>query len=454
MFFGGNNGFISFFPDDIRDNPHVPPVVINKITVFTQGEKGGRLVTEAARPVDLEYTQNTFSFEFAALDYAMSERNRYAIMLEGFERDWRYLAAGEHSEMYTNLDPGEYTLRVKGSNGDGVWNNDGAAVRIMIHPPYWMTWYFRTGAACFALLLVGSLFTYRIKTIARRNLELERKVQERTSELHQSNEELNRYKQTLEEQVKERTLALERTVMTLQAEVTSRERIQRELISYQKDLQQLASDLSRSEERERRRIAAFLHDVVGQTLFFCKMKLGSLKEDAGTADLAHVHGLVEDLLNQVQSLTFDLSPPVLYELGLDEAIMWLIEQRSKSQEAEIVYHRGELPERLSDEARFVVFTAARELLTNALKHSGARHIAIFLGEREPGHIRLAVEDDGRGFDPDSVIGRAAGRKGAPGGFGLFNVRERLSFLGGTVRIESAPGRGSTVELVLPLNGQA
>lgn len=452
MFFGGNNGFVSFFPSELQDNPHVPPVVINRFRVFERGGKEDLLFSTSSKQLDLSSAQNTFSFEFAALDYAMPERNRYAIMLEGFEHEWRHLEPDQRSEMYTNLDPGEYTLRVRGSNGDGVWNNEGASVKILIHPPFWATWYFRGGAILCVVLLAVSFYTYRVKKVAERNIELESKVQERTRELHESNEQLSLYKNNLETQVKERTLDLERIVMTLQAEVSSRERIQKELINYQKDLQHLASDLSKSEERERRRIAIFLHDVVGQTLFFCKMKVGSMKDGPHAAELVKVHGLVEDLLNQVQSLTFDLSPPVLYELGLEEAIVWLIEQMRNTHSTEVHYTRTHLPRTIPEEARFVVFTAARELLTNALKHSAASRIDIALLVDEPGLIRLSVADDGCGLDAEQLLGSTARRKRGRGGFGLFNVRERMTFLGGTLKVESSPGRGTLVELTLPLNG--
>lgn len=453
MFFGGNNGFVSFFPGELRDNPHVPPVVISSFRVFERGGKEMLLAAEASSQLELAYTQNTFSFDFAALDYAMPERNRYAFKLEGFENEWRTVANDQRSGMYTNLDPGEYTLRVKGSNGDGAWNETGASVGIRIAPPLWATWYFRGGTAGLLVLLAASFYSYRIKKIARVNLELESKVHDRTRELHRSNQELSLYKNNLEAQVRERTLELERIVMTLEAEVASRERIQRELISYQKDLQHLASDLSKSEERERRRIATFLHDVVGQTLFFCKMKLGSLKGGAHEAELTKVHGLVQDLLNEVQSLTFDLSPPVLYELGLDEAIVWLIEQLGRTHPAEISYQRNDHLSVVSEETRFVVFTAARELLTNALKHANAAHVDVSLVVEEPGVIRLSVVDDGTGFEPSEILGSAAGRRSTAGGFGLFNVKERLTFLGGSLKIDSGPGRGTAADLILPLNGR-
>ena len=153
----------------------------------------------------------------------------------------------------------------------------------------------------------------------------------------------------------------------------------------------------------------------------------------------------------LQSLTFDLSPPVLYELGLDEAVNWLIEQLSRTHPAQIVYMRESLPEKISDDIRFVVFTAARELLTNALKHSGALRIDLSLGVGEGGIIRLTVRDDGRGFDAGEVLRGSSGRKNSSGGFGLFNVKERITFMGGMLRIDTAPGLGTSAELVLPLN---
>jgi ligand-binding sensor domain-containing protein/signal transduction histidine kinase len=148
MYFGGINGMNSFYPDSIKDNEFVPPVVI---TAFKKFDKSMRMEREISslEKIALSYQDDFFAFEFVALDYTNPQANQYAYKLEGFDRDWIYCGARRYAS-YTNLDPGNYVFRVKGSNSDGVWNEDGAAVKITIHPPFWKTWWF-------ALLGLGSL---------------------------------------------------------------------------------------------------------------------------------------------------------------------------------------------------------------------------------------------------------------------------------------------------------
>jgi signal transduction histidine kinase/ligand-binding sensor domain-containing protein/DNA-binding NarL/FixJ family response regulator len=171
LFFGGTNGFNAFYPRDIQRNPYIPPVYITGIQVFDQ--------KMAVRDtLDLNYKQSTFSFTFTALNYTVPENNQYAYMLEGFDNDWQYVG-NTHRAVYTNLDPGTYTFRVKASNNDGVWNEKGAWVRIVISPPFWKKgWFF----ALVALFIFGSGAAYlRFK----RNLELAKLEEKKREEIHQ-----------------------------------------------------------------------------------------------------------------------------------------------------------------------------------------------------------------------------------------------------------------------------
>ncbi|MFC2155557.1 two-component regulator propeller domain-containing protein [Acidobacteriota bacterium] len=156
MFFGGIKGFNAFFPADIKDNPYIPPIVITgfrisnipvPIGVYSPLKKS-IIWTEK---IELTYKQNALSFEFAALDFTIPENNRYAYKMEGFDTGWNITDSSKRFAFYTNLDPGHYVLRVRGSNNDGVWNETGASVKITILPPFWETWWF-----IFLLLFTGS----------------------------------------------------------------------------------------------------------------------------------------------------------------------------------------------------------------------------------------------------------------------------------------------------------
>jgi signal transduction histidine kinase len=172
MFFGGINGFNSFFPDSIKDNAHVPAVVLTAFKIFDKAvEFGG----DAADLEEIELTADDdfFAFEFVALDYTNPQNHRYAYMLAGFDRDWIYCGARRYAS-YTNLNPGKYVFRVKGSNNDGVWNETGVAVTVVIHPPFWQTWWF--SLLSIGCLIVGAAFShqYRVRYKIKRLLEIER----------------------------------------------------------------------------------------------------------------------------------------------------------------------------------------------------------------------------------------------------------------------------------------
>jgi signal transduction histidine kinase len=146
MFLGSGMGLTRFHPDSIRDNPFVPPIVV---TTFRKSEQPFPFGKE----IRLPYTENFISFEFAALSYVNPERNQYAYKMEGLDNDWVYSGARRYAG-YPHLEPGEYVLRVKGSNNDGVWNEEGTSIAVIITPPFWATWWFRT---LFWLTIAGSI---------------------------------------------------------------------------------------------------------------------------------------------------------------------------------------------------------------------------------------------------------------------------------------------------------
>ena len=172
MLFGGINGFNVFHPDSVRDNPYIPPVVITGIRKFDQHIEwhGGDA------PLRFSYKDDFIGFEFAALDYTNPRNNQYAYKLEGLHEHW--IACGhDRVATFTNLSPGEYVFRVKGSNNDGVWNEAGTSLRFEVRPPFWQTWWFRTMAVagCLAVMLLA---IYRWRERAKRKAALEQKFAE------------------------------------------------------------------------------------------------------------------------------------------------------------------------------------------------------------------------------------------------------------------------------------
>ena len=192
MYFGGNNGYNTFFPDSIHFNLYIPAIVIEDFQIFNRSvpiekEMDGQVILEKSivetQQINLSYRENSFSFKFASLHLASPEENKYASMMEGFDTKWNYMDASRRFASYTNMGGGEYIFRVKGSNSDGVWNETGASIRIIITPPFWKTIWFYIISALFVVSSIVLVYRYRIYRVRMNERILEKKVEERTQEL-------------------------------------------------------------------------------------------------------------------------------------------------------------------------------------------------------------------------------------------------------------------------------
>jgi signal transduction histidine kinase len=233
-------------------------------------------------------------------------------------------------------------------------------------------------------------------------------------------------------------------------DITERKRTEARLQDYQQQLRRLASEISLAEEQERRRIASELHDGTIQNLALAKIKLGEFEkglepERRGTT-LDEIRALLELSIHDTRSLVFELSPPVLYELGLEAALEWLGEQFQTRYgiSCRVTADQGERPRNVNMEV--IVFQVVRELLVNVVKHANSTQVEISL-RRMGDRLSLQVRDDGEGFDAATVVVGSGS-----GGFGLFNIRERLQLLGATLEIHS--GQGTCVTVTTPLATQA
>jgi PAS domain S-box-containing protein len=229
-------------------------------------------------------------------------------------------------------------------------------------------------------------------------------------------------------------------------DITERKRTEARLHDYQQQLRRLASEISLAEEKERRRIASQLHDGAIQNLALAKIKLGEFERDLEPkrrgATLDEIRELLDLSIQDARSLIFELSPPVLYELGLEAAVEWLGEQFQARYGITCRVETDQDGAPLIVDIEVILFQVLRELLVNVVKHANATRVDIVhrrLGDR----LFLQVRDDGDGFDAAAVVTGSGG-----GGFGLFNIRERLQLLGATLEIES--GTGTTVTVTAPL----
>ena len=206
MFFGGINGFNSFYPESIRKNPYIPLVVITDFQIFNKSVPIGKdtngcsILKESiieTKEIKLSHRDRVISFEFAALHYASPDKNEYAYKMEGFEKEWNYVG-NRHFATYTNLPPGDYIFRVKGSNNDGLWNEEGISLKITVTPPFWQTWWFIGFVITGIVLSILMVYRIRTHTIKEQKKRLEKRVEERTSELQEQITERKRTEEALQ----------------------------------------------------------------------------------------------------------------------------------------------------------------------------------------------------------------------------------------------------------------
>jgi PAS domain S-box-containing protein len=258
MYFGGISSFNAFFPDSIKDNPYLPPVHITDFLLFNKpvaiGAKNSPLKKHISQTqeVVLKYDQSVFTFRFIALNYIYSEKNQYAYKMEGFDKDWNYVG-NKREATYTNLDPGEYTFRVKASNNDGVWNEQGTSIKIVILPPWWQTWWFRILVIFVILYSVIYYINYRTHRLRKQKIQLTKMVKERTLQLEEANatleekqEEISLQNEELQAQ-KESLLEVNTTLEEKQEEISHQnEELQLARAELEQRVKERTSDLSQA----------------------------------------------------------------------------------------------------------------------------------------------------------------------------------------------------------------
>ena len=199
LYFGTQDGLVSFYPKDLTDNPFPPPVAITEFTLFDKPietyDKNSPLNRNICLTdqITLRYNQSVFGFRFSALSYIAPEKCRYAYKMEGFDPDWRTTDASRRYVTYTRLPPGNYVFRIKASNNDGLWNETGTSLKVVILPPWWATWLFRSVSIAIILILVYSYYRWRVRNIKQHSYKLKCLVEERTAQLEAANKELESF---------------------------------------------------------------------------------------------------------------------------------------------------------------------------------------------------------------------------------------------------------------------
>lgn len=385
MYFGGTGGFTRFHPDSIKDNPFVPPIVITMFKKFEKPERFGK-------EIDLSYDDNFISFEFAALSYTTPQRNQYAYRMEGLDRDWVYSGTRRYAA-YPHIEPGKYLFRVKGSNNDGVWNEEGTSIAVIITPPFWKTWWFTT---LFWLTVAGSIGG-SIRYI-----------------------EMQKLKRKIKQLEQEQAILQER-------------------------------------DRTRDRMASDLHDDVASTLGSIALYTASLSRGLGdTSEPAReLVQRISALLNEAQDAVSDIVWSATPRHDTVEDLLWRMKDvASDLCSAHRIIYSVAIPKnveavQVSEDLRKSVYLIFKEAINNIIKHAEAKSVSMRI-EIVNSVFEMVIEDDGIGFMTDEQRRGEAPDSGQDEhpvrGHGMRNMAKRADEIGGKLSVCSAPGKGTTLHL--------
>ncbi|MGL1894509.1 MAG: histidine kinase [Spirochaetaceae bacterium] len=384
MFFGAESGVSSFYPDDNFRNSYIPSIYF---TSFTQS--GIPLVFNEAienlETITLKWPKNSIEFSFAALNFYQSNHNYYAYKLEGYDNFWNYTNS-IGSGQYSNLPGGRYKLRVKGSNNDGVWNNTGTFINLIIYPAFWKTWWFRGLLIILLLFLIILIFRLKVQSTHNKAIELENEVKKQTNK---------------------------RVLIENELAVIS----------------------------ERTRLARDLHDSVTQTLFSANLisevlpELWNKNPNKAATKTRLVNTLTSGALAEMRTLLRELKPSSITEVPMSDLLNQLI-IISKAQSGINISIKTEENITLKPDIQIVFYRVAQEALNNIVKHScGSKASVIFKSDKKETFLR--IDDNGCGFDTSTI---------PPGHFGIGNMKGRAMDEGISFKINSSVDCGTIIEL--------
>jgi signal transduction histidine kinase/ligand-binding sensor domain-containing protein/CheY-like chemotaxis protein len=450
IYFGGINGLNIFRAEEIHANAYRPPVVLTDFQINNRRvevgvpDRGRQLLTDPIHRTErivLDHRDHVVSFTFKALHYAAPEKNRYAYMLEGFDDEW--IGAGERNHAtYTNLPPGQYTFRVRGSNSDGVWNETGTSVRLVVQPPLWRTPWF---LGLTALLTVGGIhgvIRYRTRLMKVRTQDLEKRVTQRTSDLTRA----NRF---------------------LQQEITERRRVEEALRVAKEQAEEATRAKSDFLANMSHEIRTPMNGVLGMTGLLLEADVRPEHREhleVVYASARNLLGIINDILDfsKIEAGKLELEAIDFGLRDLVEEVVEMLAPRARDRDLDLhllIDHT--LPDALrGDPVRLRQVLV--NLVTNAVKFTEVGRVDVTVGGNAgPDHAQLqvAVQDTGVGIPADrrdrlfqsfSQVDSSMTRRYGGTGLGLAISKQLIDLMGGEIGVESEEGVGTRFWFTIPL----
>ncbi|MEW6732588.1 MAG: two-component regulator propeller domain-containing protein [Acidobacteriota bacterium] len=421
MFFGGANGLTRFYPEQIKDNSYIPPIVITTFKIFDQTTTQANLSPfqegqQERLPIELSYNENFFSFEFVTLNFTNPEKNQYAYKMEGVDKDWIYCGTRRYTS-YTNLNPGDYIFRVKGSNNDGLWNETGTAIRIRINPPLWRTWWAYLLYITSLVIIGYASYQYRIWALKRQNLILETKVAEKTYQLKLSEKSAQEANQAKSVFLANMSHELRTPLNAILGFVQIMERDENLTLEQHEHLSIIM--------RSGKHLLSMINDV----LSLSKIEAGKIVLNEQVFDL--------NMLLQWLEGMFQLRVKV-------KGLSYICERQS------------ELPQYVyGDDGK--LRQVLINLLTNAVKFTNSGSVMLRV-EWHSDRASFAIEDTGLGIREDEMARlfepftqTEYGINAKEGfGLGLSISRRFIQLMGGEIMVKSELGKGSTFSFTIKL----